>query len=152
MTDFEIRTAGAQDLPALQDVFRRASLSNADDVDALLTHPEVLVFAGDHVDAGRTRVATRDGQVVGFATAQRTDDGYELDDLFVDPDWMRRGVARLLVGDAVSSARSDGVTRIDVTANPHAAQFYESVGFVSDGPVETLFGAATRMHLTVADR
>jgi hypothetical protein len=37
-----------------------------------------------------------------------------------------------------------------VTANGHALAFYESVGFVHDGPAETPGGPAVRMHLDCA--
>jgi GNAT superfamily N-acetyltransferase len=73
----------------------------------------------------------------------------ELEDLFVDPDWMQRGVGRELVLDAVAIARAKGVPRIEVTANGHALAFYEKVGFVLDGVVETRFGPGSRMHLDV---
>jgi hypothetical protein len=39
------------------------------------------------------------------------------------------------------------VSRIEVTANPHAMAFYERAGFVPDGTAETRFGAAPRMRL-----
>jgi len=48
----------------------------------------------------------------------------ELDDLFTDPVLMRRGAARALIEHAVSRAAANGVHRIDVTANPHALDFY----------------------------
>jgi GNAT superfamily N-acetyltransferase len=87
---------------------------------------------------GRTRVAVVEGRVVGFATLV----GNELEDLFTDPEWMRRGIASALVRDAASSA-----PRIEVTANAHAVSFYEAVGFVADGVTETPGGPAYRMHL-----
>jgi len=48
----------------------------------------------------------------------------------------------------------EGVTRLEVTANDHALDFYRAVGFVPDGRTETGFGAGTRMHLgiTAAER
>ena len=49
--------------------------------------------------------------------------------------------------DAVAVARAQGLERIEVTANGHALDFYESVGFVLDGAVETAFGRGSRMHL-----
>jgi N-acetylglutamate synthase-like GNAT family acetyltransferase len=53
----------------------------------------------------------------------------ELEDLFVDPDWMRRGIATKLVLDALANAREQGIARIDMTANGHALAFYKKVGF-----------------------
>src|SRR5262245_63747384 len=81
-----IRTAVAADLPALQQVYRAASLSNAGDAQILLTRPEFLVFTGDGIAAGRTLVAVAgpadNNRVVGFATvATGKDDGPELEDL-----------------------------------------------------------------------
>ena len=40
----------------------------------------------------------------------------ELEDLYVDPDWMRRGIATRLIGRLLEEARRDGVRRIEVTA------------------------------------
>jgi ribosomal protein S18 acetylase RimI-like enzyme len=60
---------------------------------------------------------------------------------------MRRGIATALVRDAVENG---GVERIEVTANGHAIAFYESAGFVHDGPTETPGGPAFRMHLDCA--
>jgi GNAT superfamily N-acetyltransferase len=78
------------------------------------------------------------------------EDALELDDLFVDPDWMQQGIGRQLVLDVVSIARRQGVRRVEVTANGHALGFYEKVGFVFDRTVETRFGPGHRMLLNVA--
>jgi GNAT superfamily N-acetyltransferase len=145
-----LRTANALDLDTLRDVYRRSSLSNASDRDALLAHPDALEFGGDAIDDGRTFVAVDDGRVVGFATlGLAADSSVELEDLFVDPAMMRHGVGRALVAEATARARSAGVVRIDVTANPDARAFYESVGFVEVGEAETRFGPAPRMSLEI---
>jgi GNAT superfamily N-acetyltransferase len=91
----------------------------------------------------RTRVATIEGRIVGFATLV----GNELEDLFTDPDWMRRGIATALLRDAATR-----VDRIDVTANMHAQAFYEAAGFVRDGLTQTSGGPAHRMHLDCQPR
>jgi GNAT superfamily N-acetyltransferase len=73
-----------------------------------------------------------DGRVIGFASARPVDDFLELKDLFTDPDWMRQGVA----SDLIEDIAGHGV-RVEVTANPHAMGFYESVGFVASGVANT---------------
>lgn len=144
-----IRVAVAADVGALREVYRRSSLSNEGDRAALLAHPEALEFARGAVDAHRVRVAVVGSRIVGFATVVPDGEVGELEDLFVDPDWMRRGIARMLALDAVDNARAQGLSRIEVTANPHALGFYESVGFVYDGIEQTPFGPGHRMHLCV---
>jgi len=133
-----IRPATPDDLDAILGVFRRASLANEGDREWIDTHSDEFGIDESNVIEGRTRVAVVDGCIVGFATLV----GNELEDLFTDPDWMRRGIAAALVRDAAGSVR-----RIGVTANSHARLFYEAVGFVHDGVTETPGGPAYRMHL-----
>src|SRR5271167_1711303 len=142
-----IRTGSVTDLPTLRDLFRRSSLSNDGDRDALLAHPEALELADDAIIEGRTRVAVgRDETVLGFITTRSLGGRVvQIEDLFVDPDWMRNRVASQLVEDLVAASRSSGVRRIEVTANTHADAFYRHVGFTHGRSTETEFGPATRM-------
>ena len=145
-----IRDAVPADVAVLREVFRRASLSNEGDRMALLASPDALDFAGLGGDGRRTRVATADGRIAGFATSLPAGDVIELDDLFVDPGWMRQGAGRALVLDAMAIARDLGAARIEVTANQHALVFYGKAGFTADHEVRTRFGPGIRMHLDVA--
>jgi len=164
-----IRLGTPADLAAVTGVYRRASLSNPGDRDRLLAHPEYLVLEPAGLTEGRTHVAEENGAIVGFATWAEPDgtqpdgtaadgtpeDGtwadrsLELEDLFVDPRWMRRGVATSLVNRVVEVLRSRGARNLSVTANPDALGFYRSVGFVDDGVAETALRRAPRMLLTI---
>lgn len=144
-----LRTATADDVPALRTVFRRAALANEGDRELLAAHPEFLEWSGTSIAEGRTRVAEMDGQVVGFATTLAGGEVAEVEDLFVDPDWMRRGIGRALVADLVVTTRAEGVSRIEVDANPHALAFYRDMGFVEVGPAQLEHGVGIRMSLTV---
>jgi len=144
-----IRDAVPGDMGTLCDVFRRSSLSNEGDRENLLAHPDFLELPDLAVTQGRTRAAVADGVIVGFATWLGTGDVLEIEDLFVDPEWMRQGIARALVLDLFAVARGRGVHRVEVTANQHALGFYTKVGFAVDHTVETTFGPGLRMHLTL---
>jgi GNAT superfamily N-acetyltransferase len=151
-----IRTAVAADLPMLQEVYRAASLSNAGDAPMLLARPEFLIFAGAVVAAGGTLAAAVAGppgvdRIVGFATVVAGQDGdAELEDLFVDPGWRRRGIARRLVREIVKVAGGQGHRRLWVTGNPHALAFYLAVGFVQTNEVSTELGTGLRMFLDLS--
>jgi GNAT superfamily N-acetyltransferase len=145
-----LRDATSDDLPRLQEVFRRSSLSNEGDRAALVDHPGALVFPTASLSEGRVRVAIVDADlIVGFATTVTEGGFLELVDLFTDPDWMRRGVAMALIDDVVAFATTIGIARVSVVGNPHAAPFYQQAGFVTDGQTATDFGPGLRMHLTV---
>jgi GNAT superfamily N-acetyltransferase len=141
-----IRDARMTDMEELQGVFRRASLSNENDRGPLLEHPEWLMLPDRGVREGRMKVAVGDeGAVVGFVTYQISANVAELEDLFVDPLWMRRGVGRALVVDIAARLNELHFETLEVTANPHAKAFYEHVGFVEDRIVDTQFYPAPRM-------
>ena len=145
-----IRLGTAADLTAASGVYRRASLSNAGDRDNLLAHPEYLILGPEGLAEGRTHVAEEDGSVVGFATWAETAGAIELEDLFVDPDYMRRGIAMALVNCITEILRARGAERLEVTANPHAMGFYRAAGFTDCGVAETNFGAAPRLVLALS--
>jgi GNAT superfamily N-acetyltransferase len=148
-----IRAACAGDLRALRDLFRRSSLSNEGDRDLLLARPEALELTDEGITEGRTQVAVgADDEIRGFITTRGLDACVlEIEDLFVDPDWMRFGVASRLVEDVLATASQNGVRRIEVTANPHANAFYRHVGFVQGHETETRLGGAPRMYRTLHD-
>jgi len=145
-----IRLGTSADLAAARSVYRRASLSNEGDRPNLLAHPEYLILGPAGLAEGRTHVAEQDGTVVGFATWAEADGTIDLDDLFVDPDYRRRGLAAALVARTAEVLRARGVERLEVTANPHAMGFYRAAGFTDSGVAETEFGTAPRMVLRLS--
>lgn len=144
-----IRLGVPADLPALRDIFRRASLSNAGDRDNLLANPKYLILRPDGLAEGRTYVAEEGGSIAGFATWSYADGITELEDLFVDPSRTRRGIASMLVSHIAAVLNAQGVGRLEVTASPDALAFYRAAGFVDCGVAETEFGTAPRMVLAL---
>jgi GNAT superfamily N-acetyltransferase len=147
----QIRAATMRDMPALRAIFIAASLSNLGDRAVLLANPDTLELNTASTQEGRTRVATaEDGRVVAFATTAPVGDLVEIEDLFVQPDWMGRGVGRALVADIVAEARRRGAQRVEVIATDPAVAFYRKLGFVFDRVVATRFRPALRLYLNLA--
>ncbi|MDF2978308.1 MAG: family N-acetyltransferase [Actinomycetospora sp.] len=144
----DVRWAREDEVPALEDLMREASLIWPDHRDDLLAHPDAIEVPVDGVRNRRVRVHEQDGEVTGFATVLPAGDGEaELDALFVRPALMRRGIGARLVADAARRARDEGAGRLAVTANADAAVFYGRCGFRAIGETPTRFGPATRMLL-----
>jgi len=146
----DIRAAAPEDLEELRGVFRRSSLHYEDSRDVLLAHPEALEFSFPVEGHWECRVAVDEGRIIGFATGLFPGGFLELEDLFVEPDGMRRGIGTALVADMSELALRHGAARIEVTANLNALDFYERTGFVVDHTVQTQFGSGLRMHLDLA--
>lgn len=144
-----IRLGTMADLDAASRVFRDASLSNEGDRENLLAHPEYLVLDPEGLAEGRTYVAEVDGQLAGFASWAETPGGIELEDLFVDPAYLRRGIATALVEYVVNVLRKRGARRLEVIASLYALDFYRAAGFTGCGPAMTDFGTALRMERAI---
>jgi|SRR5579872_436004 len=141
-----VRKGALQDLPILKTVFRRSSWSNEGDRALLTEHPEFLELTDTAVQEGRTWIAEAEGRVVGFVTLRETPSAAEVEDLFVDPGFMRRGVGRVLIETIASVAAERGWPQIEVDANPHAQEFYARTGFAESGRVQLEHGIAMRMR------
>ncbi|MEJ2861194.1 GNAT family N-acetyltransferase [Actinomycetospora flava] len=148
-----VRAARVDEVPALEDLMREASLMWPDHRDDLLAHPDAIEVPLRDVRGGRVRVHEVDDVVTGFATVLALPDGdAELDALFVRPALMRRGIGARLVADAARRARDEGAARMVVTADPRAEAFYGRCGFRTVGEAPTRFGPAIRMLLDLAPR
>jgi GNAT superfamily N-acetyltransferase len=141
-----IRDAGPGERQALEALQLRSSLVWEEYRADLLANPDAIEIPPEQM--ARVRVAEDGDEVLGFSLVLEPDRGAcELEGLFVEPSVMRGGVGRALVDDAAKRARAEGADRIEVTANPRALAFYERLGFLPSGTVETRFGPGLRMQL-----
>lgn len=147
-----VRTAHPEDAAALLALHRRASYIWEEDREQLDAHPEVFGADRDALAAGQVRVAVGEGErIIGFATVRPgADRQCELEDLFVEPDEMRRGIGRALVEDAADRSAAAGCEVMWVTGAPRTREFYERLEFRLTGPAVTQFGPALRFRRTLA--
>jgi ribosomal protein S18 acetylase RimI-like enzyme len=122
----EIRPASVGDAEAVADVYLAS-------FHATYTFP--LAHTDDEVrgwlrailtDEGRTWVADAAEQVVGMMVLD--DDG--IDQLYVDPAWLGRGIGSRLVAIA-KAERPGGLGLYTFQVNDRARRFYERHGFVA---------------------
>ena len=73
-------------------------------------------------------VAEVDGEPVGWASLIPRGEVAWLEDLWVEPAWIGRGVGRMLFEHVKERARALGAVRLEWEAEPNAAGFYEHMG------------------------
>lgn len=69
-----------------------------------------------------------DQRVVGFYALERGWPQWKLQDLWVHPDWIRKGIGRSLLMHASGIAARSGVHELTIDAEPHAEPFYLALG------------------------
>ena len=142
--EVRLRPARAPERQFLEDLQRRAALSNEADRPHLEEHPDAIELPLALIERGEVTVAEMDGVAVGFSVVQRHDGFTELDGLFVEPGEWGKGVGRALADAATHEARRKGHALM-VIAGAEARGFYERCGFVVEGTAQTRFGPALRM-------
>ncbi len=82
-----------------------------------------------------TYVAEHQGDIAGFYSLTATGDDWELDHLWVRPEFNRMGFGRALLEHAVLMAGEGGATTIAIDADPNAELFYSACGAQRVGTV-----------------
>lgn len=106
------------------DFVADADVSDAEEHDAVMRE-------------GRTIVARMGETVAGFAMLTRLDGEAHLDEIDVDPDHQRRGLARPLIGAGEDWARAEGYREMTLTTYRDVAwnaPLYRRLGFEEFAP------------------
>ncbi|WP_225420704.1 GNAT family N-acetyltransferase [Lacticaseibacillus porcinae] len=139
-----IREAVVTDIQALLSLidgyYASSPVPHTPDHEQLTTHITALVQPDNHF--GGLLVAERNSQLVGFAFLYYRFDKrqltpiVDLNDLYVDPDARRLGIARQLMTETFAWAKQHGanqVTWMTRTTNVNAQRLYDQVGVRETG-------------------
>lgn len=113
-----------------------------DDAFMRLCVPALTVREED-IAAGRVLVAAEDdGAPLALASVQGEGETVDLQEMFVDPPAIGRGLGRTMFDAATKLARTLGAKRLTILADVNAAAFYERMGarFVRNAPSDAIPG------------
>ena len=137
MDQIVIRAADERDVDALMRLLT-ASAESQGAGDSLCVDAEDLLRHGfGHSPRFHALVAEASGRVVGLAlycfnfSTWKSVNGLHLEDLFVEAEWRRHGVARALMRELVDIALKSDCGRFQwfvLRSNSGARHFYESLG------------------------
>jgi ribosomal protein S18 acetylase RimI-like enzyme len=87
-----------------------------------------LTFSPQYFDDNESWVAVEGGAPVAFYTLQERQGIAWLENLWVQPEWMGRGIGKKLFLHAANLARQRAFTHLQLEADPNAVGFYEKMG------------------------
>ncbi len=127
--DFAIRPARPDEAAALSALALRSKGHWGYDAAFLAACRAELTFSPDDLIDALTFVADAPDGPAGFYRLLVQENGVaELDDLFVDPAFIGRGVGKRLWQHAVAQAAALGCTEMTIQSDPFAEGFYRAMG------------------------
>lgn len=87
-----------------------------------------------YLQQGNLYVATIDGIAAGFALVDQSKESFHLEELDIHPDYMRRGIASIIIRQIISDARAKNKKHITLRTfktTPWSVKLYQKHGFKS---------------------
>jgi GNAT superfamily N-acetyltransferase len=100
--------------------------------------PESIAITPDFLTERITNLLEIEGRVVGFYVLSGEAPEMELSRMMIEPDMIGKGYGRLLWDHAVETARSHGVRKMTLDADPNAEAFYQRMGAVTTGELDLI--------------
>jgi GNAT superfamily N-acetyltransferase len=124
-----IRPARADEGERLREIARDAKAHWGYDLDWVRSWVQGdFDFSAAALASNSYLVAESEGRAVAFARLIRKGDVAWLEDLWVEPPWIGRGVGTTLFEAAAEKARELGAKSMEWEAEPNAVGFYEKMG------------------------
>jgi ribosomal protein S18 acetylase RimI-like enzyme len=131
----KIRRASESEAGLLSELAAQAKAHWGYSAAALADWTPQLTLSTTDIRARPVFVAIVDDDVAGFYSLAPADTSWELDNLWVLPRFMQRGVGRALLVHALETASSQGAVEVAVDSDPNAEGFYVACGAVRRGEV-----------------
>ena len=131
----EIRQAAESEVGTLSALALEAKAHWGYSRETLESWNDQLQISASDVASKPVYVGSINGEIAGFYSLVPSGAAWELDNLWVMPKFMGRGVGRTLLAHALEVAFRAGASSVTVDADPNAESFYLSCGAVRSGEV-----------------
>ncbi len=123
-----IRPARAGEADLLTDLSLRSKAVWNYDAKFMAKCRSIMRVKVENIEQRPHFVAELHGRIVGFYGFEPEEEGVGLDYMFIEPDFIGRGVGRSLWNHAVELARRLGHANLIVVSDPNAEGFYLRMG------------------------
>ncbi len=133
-----IRKANPEDADVLTALSMRSKAHWGYDAAFMEACRESLRVPKDAIEKYLTYVVEDGDRVAGFFMLTEEEGcGHYLESMFVDPDFIGRGMGRLIWDKLIEVAKVEGIHEFILDADPHAEGFYQHMGAVRIGEHES---------------
>lgn len=123
-----VRRAQPSDVEALRALTRRSMAYWPHEAAYIAEANRLLSLRAEDLARDEGWVVERDGTPVGYYRLTLHDNLAEIEELFLEPEWIGHGIGRKLFEHAVASARRCGCAGLEWDTDANAAGFYLAMG------------------------
>ena len=123
-----VRRGSASDAARLKEIAAAAKAHWGYGEDRVRAWAEAGGFTPEVLGELELIVAQAGGRTVAWASVKAESETAWLEDLWVEPEWIGKGLGSRLFREAAAYARVRGATSIEWEAEPNAVGFYEKMG------------------------
>ncbi len=132
-----LREPTPSELPALTSLCQRSKAHWGYPADMLKAFADELTVTPQDLAEDAIMLAEDKRGLAGVVQVSKQGDDAVLEKLFVEPERLGEGTGKILYVWACRVARENGAKHLVIDSDPDAATFYQHMGAVQDGTVES---------------
>lgn len=136
MSEAQVRLAAIEDLPTLNQISVASKKHWGYPDDWIQNWLDDLRIDKDHLQTNDVYVLELDEGLAGFCSISELVDRYEVEHLWLSPEYIGKGLGKLLLNESLTNSVKD-IKRVVVEADPNAEPFYQSQGFITIDKIES---------------
>jgi GNAT superfamily N-acetyltransferase len=106
--------------------------------DILIEWEHLLTVSKDYIEKNSVFKLIQNNQVIGYYSFYPIDENtIKLDNMFILPEYIGKGLGKVLMNDFLKKVEQFGVNKITLDAEPNAENFYQTFGFKTIGQLES---------------
>ena len=144
MAHIVVRKAKMDEAATLSAICVRSKAHWGYDEDFMRLSHEALTVDPQRIASGHVLAAELDGVLVGIAAIGPDDNGFEIDQFFIDPEAMGHGVGKQLFFALLALAGEHAIAKLSILSDPNAVEFYRRMGArqIGSAPSDAIPGRA----------
>lgn len=144
-----ITKSNREDHEILTDITKKSKAYWGYSVEQMEQWSDLLTITTDYIDANHVYKLVVDNSTVGYYSYFNVSENViKLDNLFVLPNYIGKGLGKTLMDDFISRIKNTETLKVVLDSEPNTQGFYEKFGFIKVAQIET---AITNRYLPVME-
>jgi ribosomal protein S18 acetylase RimI-like enzyme len=125
----KVRTATTADLETVRELWEALYEEWPQSEYRRASWDDIVHYVEEHIEKNVVLIAEQDGVSAGFALAWPDERACFVSDLYVRPEFRRRGIARVLLAEVAARMGTKFLTLTTTARNEPARRYYAGLGF-----------------------